>query len=134
VPNYSISRNYKEMWNSTKISVTPGMHLTQGGRVQRPLTCGPSGWPTSKTPWSVNPTLQPPVSFLGGDTLQEVVEWNRGLESVEAALHGWPANTWRIIDLIKLVIALGTPINTPLPMEFRAPHSTCSSPLVKVPV
>jgi hypothetical protein len=34
------------MWNSTKICVTPGMHLT----------------------------LQPPVSFLGGDALQEAVE------------------------------------------------------------
>jgi hypothetical protein len=45
------------------------MHLTRGGHVQRPLTCGPSGWATG-------PTLQPPVSFLGGDTLQEAVEWN----------------------------------------------------------
>jgi hypothetical protein len=38
--------------------------------VQRPLMCGPSGWPTGQ------PHLQPPVSFLGGDALQEVVEWN----------------------------------------------------------
>jgi hypothetical protein len=37
--------------------------------VQRPLTCGPSGWPAG-------PILQPPVSFLGGDALQEAVEWN----------------------------------------------------------
>jgi hypothetical protein len=44
--------------------------------VQRPLTCGPSGWPTGQTPWPANPTLQPPVSFLGGDALQEEVEWN----------------------------------------------------------
>jgi hypothetical protein len=57
------------MWISTKISGTPGMHLTRGGHVQRPLTCRPSGWPAG-------PTLQPPVSFLGGDTLQEAVEWN----------------------------------------------------------
>jgi hypothetical protein len=52
------------------------MHLTQGGRVQRPLTCGPSGWPANQTPWSADPTLQPPVSFLGGDALQEAVEGN----------------------------------------------------------
>jgi hypothetical protein len=58
-----------EIRNSTKISVTLGIHLTRGGRVQRPLTCGPSGWPAS-------PTLQPPMTFVGGDTLQEVVEWN----------------------------------------------------------
>jgi hypothetical protein len=37
--------------------------------VQRPLMCGPIRWPSG-------PTLQPPVSFLGGDALQEVVEWN----------------------------------------------------------
>jgi hypothetical protein len=57
------------MWNSTKISVTLGMHLTRGGHLQRPLTCGPSGW-------LVGPTLQPPMSFLGSDALQETVEWN----------------------------------------------------------
>jgi hypothetical protein len=45
------------------------MHLTQGGHVQRPLTCGPSEWPAG-------PTLQPPMSFLGDDALQEPVEWN----------------------------------------------------------
>jgi hypothetical protein len=27
----------------------------------------------------------------------------------------------------------GTLINTPLPMEFNTPHSTCSSTLIKVP-
>jgi hypothetical protein len=44
--------------------------------VQKPLMCGPSRWPAGQTPWPVGPTLQPPVSFLGGDALQEVVEWN----------------------------------------------------------
>jgi hypothetical protein len=44
--------------------------------VQRPLTCGPSVWPTDQTPWPARPTLQPPVSFLGDGSLQEVVEWN----------------------------------------------------------
>jgi hypothetical protein len=57
------------MWNSTKISVTLRMHLIRGGRVKRRLMCGPSGWPAG-------PTLQPPMSFLGSDALQEVVEWN----------------------------------------------------------
>jgi hypothetical protein len=71
-----ISRNYKEIGNSIKISVTPGIHLTQGGCVQRPLMCGPSGWLAGQTPCPVGPTLQPPMSFLGGDALQEVVEGN----------------------------------------------------------
>jgi hypothetical protein len=44
--------------------------------VQRPLTCGTSGWLAGQTPWPTGPTLQPPVSFLGGDGLQEAVEWN----------------------------------------------------------
>jgi hypothetical protein len=74
--NWSISRNYKEIRNSTKINVTLGIHLTRGGRVQRPLTCGLRGWLTGKTPWLAGPTLQPPVSFLGSDALQETVEWN----------------------------------------------------------
>jgi hypothetical protein len=69
VPNWSISRNYKEIRNSTKISVTPGIHLTPGGCVQRPLMRGPSVWPAG-------PTLQPLVSFLGGDAIPEAVEWN----------------------------------------------------------
>jgi hypothetical protein len=76
VLNWSISRNYKEIWNSTKISVILGIDLTRGGRVQRPLTCGPSGWQAGQTPWLAGPTLQPPVSFVGGYALQEVVEWN----------------------------------------------------------
>jgi hypothetical protein len=41
---------------------------------------------------------------------------------MEAALHGRPANTGQVTDLIKLVIAPGTPINTHMPMEFT--HTT----------
>jgi hypothetical protein len=52
------------------------MHLTRGGHVQRPLMCGPSEWPAGQTPWPSGPTLQPPMSFLSGDALQEAVEWN----------------------------------------------------------
>jgi hypothetical protein len=37
-------------------------------------------------------------------------------------------------DLVKSVTAPSTPINTPLPMEFKTTHYTCGSPLVKVPV
>jgi hypothetical protein len=51
------------------------MHQTRGASVQRPLTCGPSGWPAGQTPWPIGPTLQLPMSFLGHDALQEVVEW-----------------------------------------------------------
>jgi hypothetical protein len=44
VLNWSISRSHKEIWNSTKISVTPGMYVTRGQSGQRPLTSRPSGW------------------------------------------------------------------------------------------
>jgi hypothetical protein len=88
--------------------------------VQRSLTCGPSGWPAGQTPWLIGPTLQPPVSFLGGVALQEVLEWN-SRPRVSGGCASWsaghvasrPANTWRITDLIRSVTALGTPINTP---------------------
>jgi hypothetical protein len=76
VSKWSILRNYKEITNSIKISVASGIHLTRRGHVQRPQTCGPSGWPAGQTPWPAGPTLQPPVSFLGGDGLQEAVERN----------------------------------------------------------
>jgi hypothetical protein len=93
------------------------MHLTRGGRVQRPLTCGPSEW-------LAGTTLHPPASFIGGDALQETVEWNPRA-GVSGGHAPWPddhvarpANNWQVTDLIKSVIAPGTPINTPLPMEF----------------
>jgi hypothetical protein len=76
VPNYSISKNYKEIKNFTKISVTLKIHLRRGGHVQTPLTCGPSGWLAGQTPWPTGPTLQPPMSLLDGDALQEAVKWN----------------------------------------------------------
>jgi hypothetical protein len=52
--------------------------------VQRPLTCGPSGWPP-------DPTLQPPVSLFSGDALQEAVEWNLR-PGVGGGHDPWPAD------------------------------------------
>jgi hypothetical protein len=89
VPNWSISRNYKENWNSTKISVTPRIHLTQGGSVQRPLTSGPRGWPGAQTLWPVGPTLQLLVGWLHGNALQEVVTMTLKLE-VSGGRTQWP--------------------------------------------
>jgi hypothetical protein len=83
VPNWGISRNYKEIWNSTKITITSGVYLTQGGSVQRPLTSGPRGWP-------VGPTLQPLAGWLCGDTLQEV-EGNPKLK-VDGGRTSWLAS------------------------------------------
>jgi hypothetical protein len=66
VQNWSISRNYKEIQNSTKTSVNLGVHLARGGSVQKTLTSGPHGWPAG-------PTLQPLTGCLGSDAVQEAV-------------------------------------------------------------
>jgi hypothetical protein len=101
--------------------------------------CGPSGWPAHRTPWPAGPTLQPPMSFLSGDSLQEVVEWN-SRPGVGGGRAPWPASNvarpagQHLANYLKSVIAPGTPINIPLPMKFRTPHSTYSSPLVNVSV
>jgi hypothetical protein len=39
---WRILRNHKEIWNSTKISVTSGMYVARGDSVQRPLTSRPA--------------------------------------------------------------------------------------------
>jgi hypothetical protein len=83
VPNWSISRNFKEIQNSTKISVPPRVYLTQGGSVQRPLTSGPRRWPA-------DPTLQPLTGWLRADTIQEVVEGNPKLK-FSGGRTPWPA-------------------------------------------
>jgi hypothetical protein len=81
--------------------------------VQRPLTCGPSGWLAGQTPWPAGSTLHPPVSFLGGDALQEVVEWNLR-PRVSGGHAPWLAGKHlEVTDLIKLLIVPRTPINTP---------------------
>jgi hypothetical protein len=119
VPNWSISRNYKKILNSTKISVTLGVYLTRGGSVQRPLTSGPRGWPTGQTPLPASPTLQPLAGWLHGDKLQEAVEGNPQLKegagrtpSQPTTWLGRPATTWRVTDLTKSVTPPWTPINT----------------------
>jgi hypothetical protein len=62
-------------------------------------------------------------------------------ELVEGAPPGRPAmwlgrlaTAWRQTDLSKSVEVPFTPINILLVVKVETPHSTCSSPLVKVPV
>jgi hypothetical protein len=64
---WSISRNYEDIWNSTKISVTSGMYLTQGGSVQRPLTGVPKGWPAGQVLCRFGPWLHAHVSTREGE-------------------------------------------------------------------
>jgi hypothetical protein len=53
VLNWIISRKHKEILNSTKISVTPGMYMRRGDIAQKPLTNGPKRWLVqTKTSWT----------------------------------------------------------------------------------
>jgi hypothetical protein len=101
------------------------MHLTRGGHVQRPLMCGPSGWLAA-------PTLQPPMSFLGGDALQEVVEWNPR-PGVGGGRAPWPAGQHLASYQLNQVGNFSwDSYKYPPSMEFNTPHSTYNSTLVNV--
>jgi hypothetical protein len=125
VPNWSISRNYKENRNSTKISVTPGMHLPRGGSVQRLLTSGPKGWPAG-------PTLQPLVGWLHGHTLQEVVTRNPKLEVSGRRtrrppdhMTGLASQHLACYQHNQVSNSSLDPYKYPPSVEFKTPHSTC---------
>jgi hypothetical protein len=86
-----------------------------------------------QNPWSVGPTLQPPMSFLGGDALQEAVEWNPR-PGVDGGHSPWPASqhlaSYRLnqvgncsYDSYKIPHCR---------WNLHTPHSSCSSPLLKV--
>jgi hypothetical protein len=59
--------------------------------VKRPLTSGPRGWPADQTRWPADPTLQPLIGWLRGDTLQEALEGNPKLK-VGGGRTPWPAD------------------------------------------
>jgi hypothetical protein len=114
-----------------------GMHLTRGGSVKRPLTSGPRGWPAGQTPWPIGPTLQPLTGLLHRHTLQEAVTRNLKLED-SGSRTPWlvghvakPTGQHQACYRLESVTPPWTPMNTPLLMEFKTPHSTCSSPFVK---
>jgi hypothetical protein len=67
VLNWSISRNHKEIWNSTKIKVTPGTYLTRRGSVQRLLTNGLRGWPDGQLLCRFGPRLHGHESTQEGE-------------------------------------------------------------------
>jgi hypothetical protein len=94
------------------------MYLTRVGSVRSPLTSGPRGWSASRLGfmlvWLV--ALCTRVYTRRGRP-------RRWRKLVEAETHGrptmwlgWPATTWLVTDLTKLVTPHWTPINTPLPV------------------
>jgi hypothetical protein len=58
VPNWSISRNYKNIWNSTKDSVTTVMCVTHRPRGAKPKSMGHKSRSDGPTPWPGSHTLR----------------------------------------------------------------------------
>jgi hypothetical protein len=119
VPNLSILRNYKEIWNFTKISVISGVY--------------------QPNPWPSGPTLQPLTGWLHGDTLQEAVEGNPMLK-VGGGQTPWltrhmarpPSHHLACYRLNQVGNPSLNPHKYPLLVEIKTTHSICSSPLVNV--
>jgi hypothetical protein len=117
------------------------MYLTQGGSVQMLLTSGPRWCPAGQTPLSANLTLQPLMGQLHGDTLQEQVTGNPK-PNVGGGQTPWlPGHVARpaghhivSYQLNQVGYPSLDPYKYPLPVEIKTPHSSCSSPLVKVSV
>jgi hypothetical protein len=109
--------------------------------VQRPHMCGPSGWSASQTPWPVGPTLQPLMSFHGGDALHEAVGWNSrprvgGGHATWSTDHVARPSCQHLANYqLNQVGNCSWDSYKCTPTDgIHTPHSTCSSPLVKVPV
>jgi hypothetical protein len=100
--------------------------------MQRPLTSGPRGWAAGQTPWLAGPTLQPLIGRLHGDTLQEAVTGNPK-PKVGGGWTPWPASHHLVSYRLNQVSNPSLdPYKYPLPVEINTPHSTYSSPLVKI--
>jgi hypothetical protein len=107
--------------------------------VHGPLTSGPRGWPADQTPCPAGPPLQPLIGWLQGDTLQETVEGNPKLK-VSGGRTPWRAShlarpaghDLACYRLNQVGNPPWTPINTPIPVEIKATHTTSIPPLVKV--
>jgi hypothetical protein len=85
------------------------------------------------------PTLQPLTGWLRGDTLLEVVEGNPKLKVGGGRTPWLLGHVARPGDHHLLCYQLNQvgdpsldPYKYPLPVEIKATHSTCSSPLVKL--
>jgi hypothetical protein len=107
VPNWSISRNYMSIWNSTKYSVTTQMFVTRRPRGAKPQVQeaqGPTGWPSPMAGWPhfelglgsyIHTSVQKRILCprVGGNR----EEWSAG------HVDGRPADYHIQFNLIKLV-------------------------------
>jgi hypothetical protein len=122
VPNWSISRNYKNIWNASKDSVTTGMFVTRRSRGAKPHVKGaqrPAGHTLSQfklrldgyTPKSVYKSI--PCMKVGGD--QE--EWPAGHVDGRPAVHHLQTDSIKSVEApLDLYIMI-------LVVEFRTQHT-----------
>jgi hypothetical protein len=133
VPNWSISRNYKNTWNSIKNSVTTRMFVTHRPRRAKPQDKGAQGPAGQTLSWFrlrlggyVHTSVQRRILCLRVGGTRE--EWPTGHVDGRPTVHHLQTN------LIKSVEAPLYPYIRIPTVEFTHTLSSCSSPLVKVPV
>jgi hypothetical protein len=89
VPNWSISRNYKNIWNSTKDSVTKGMLVTRRPRGAKPQVKGAQGLAGQPHFVSVQVETWRLHSHVGSQEYpMPVSRWKPGEE--DGRPRGWP--------------------------------------------
>jgi hypothetical protein len=112
-----------------------------------------TNWARPQDEWPQEPVGQPNslATRLGFEAIQpspwlpciytrrrRLSRWRNLVEATPlgrlAMRLGRPASTWCQTNFSKSVEVPFTPINTPLKVKVDTPHSTCSSPLVKVSV
>jgi hypothetical protein len=142
VPNWSISRDDK-----VKLIKCQNHHhhggvfdmWTKWARPQAKWAKGSAGRPNSSTGWPGFEVVQSqpwlPRLYMRRRSLSR---WRKSVQAAppnqSTTWHGRPTITWRQTHLSKSVEAPFTHINTPHMVKFEVPHSTCSSPLVNVPI
>jgi hypothetical protein len=130
VSNWSILRNYKNIWNSTKDSVTTGMFVTRRPRGAKPQVKAHKGRPAGPTPWPADHTLSQlrprldsyapksvyksiPCSKVGGDR----EEWPTGHVDGHPTIHQVQTDSIKSVEApLDLYIRI-------LTVEFRTYHT-----------
>jgi hypothetical protein len=122
VPNWSISRNYNNIWNSIKDSVTTGMFETRRPMGSNHKSTGHKARPAGPTPWLASHTLSRFRSRLdcyGPQLVYKSIPCLRARPSITS--KPTQLSQWKLPS---------TSIEGSSWYNSHTPHSSCSSPLV----
>jgi hypothetical protein len=122
----------KWSWPNVKIIITTRVYLTRGPSGPDPKPSGPRGRPARV--WGGSTRALVSMRLHKEEKAESVKNVGGGRSTWPATWVGRPATTWCQTDLSMSVEVPFTPINTPLMVKVKKSYSTCSSPLVKVPV